>query len=66
MCIELFEEGLGRRIKVKKAAKVASGRGGGSVRDLKDKIVKEIKVGRKGRVEEKLTAGKKKTVLAIK
>ena len=66
MCIELFEEGLGRRIKVKKAAKVASGRGSGSVRDLKDKIIKEIKVGRKCRVEEKLTAGKKKTVVSIK
>lgn len=66
MCIELFEEGLGRRIKVKKAANVAEGRGSGSVRDLKDKIIKEIKVGRNGRAEEKLTAGKKKTVVAIK
>lgn len=51
---------------MKKAAKVASDRGGGSVRDMKNKIIKEIKVGRNGRAEEKLTAGKKKTVVAIK
>lgn len=57
MCVELFEEGLGRRIKVKKAAKVASGRGSGSVRDMKEKIIKEIKVGKKGRVEEKVRNG---------
>lgn len=57
MCVELFEEGLGRRIKVKKAAKVASGRGSGSVRDMKEKIIKEIKVGKKGRVEENVRNG---------
>ena len=57
MCVELFEEGLGRRIKVKKAAKVASGRGSGSVRDMKEKVIKEIKVGKKGRVEEKVRNG---------
>ena len=57
MCVELFEEGLGRRIKVKKAAKVASGRGSGSVRDMKEKVIKEIKVGKKGHVEEKVRNG---------
>ena len=57
MCVELFEEGLGRRIKVKKAAKVASGRGSGSVRDMKEMVIKEIKVGKKGHVEEKVRNG---------
>ena len=46
MLVELFEEGLGRIIKVKNAGKGSGGRGWGSIKDLKDKIIKEMKVGR--------------------
>lgn len=50
---------------MKKAAKVASGgRASGSNKDMNDKIIKAVKVGRQGRVEDELRAGKNQMLLA--
>ena len=45
---------------MKKVAKVASS----GIKDLKDKIIKEVKVGRQGRVEDKLRADSNNVIIA--